>query len=258
MRSFLSLDCETTGLDPTTDKVIEVGWALFDIEQKRLVLAGGEYVNRRLDPKGADDRVNFSDTIKDITKIEHAWLETYGISETAMRARLDTLTAGGLGLEAIVAHHAQFDRAFLKGMGWETELPWICTLNDLPANVGQKSLRYLALDRAVLSFFPHRAMFDAIQCAAVLNTFDFYQVRERSKSPMVILAADVTFKENQKAKNLEFKWERPFRHDDLRIPRTWCKGLKAMDLHDEQVKCGKAGVMTHVVEMPAATNGDTK
>ena len=258
MRSFLSLDCETTGLDPTTDKVIEVGWALFDIEQKRLVLAGGEYVNRRLDPKGADDRVNFSDTIKDITKIEHAWLETYGISETAMRARLDTLTAGGLGLEAIVAHNAQFDRAFLKGMGWETTLPWICTLNDLPGNVGNKSLRYLALDRSVLSFFPHRAMFDAIQCAAVLNTFDFYECRERSKSPMVILAADVTFAENSKAKQHDFRWERPLRHSDLRISKTWVKGLKEMDLRDEQVKCAKDGLMTHIVDLATTTNGEKK
>src|SRR5674476_457138 len=88
VKTFLAIDTETTGLSPETDKVIEVGWALFDIESKKLVLAGGEYVNRRLEPKGADDRVHFSDEIKEITRIEHAWLETYGISETAMRTKL--------------------------------------------------------------------------------------------------------------------------------------------------------------------------
>lgn len=257
MRIFIAIDVETDGLDPTTNKITEYGWSAHDIDLKRLVMIGGRFVNRVNDTDTPDGRHNFSDEIHDLTRIERGWVQTYGVSEERMRRDLDEITLQP-GVEAVVAHNHVFDASFLKQAGWTTELQWVDTLVDLPRNEGNKALRYVALDRQVLSFAPHRAGFDAMMTGAILCTYDFYEVRERSKSPMVILAADVTFKENQKAKNLDFRWERPLRHSDLRIPKTWCKGLKEMDLRDEQVRCGKAGVMTHLVSPLVATNGESK
>ena len=226
MKSFLAIDCETTGLDSATDNVIEVGYALFDIELKRIILAGGEYINRVAFSDKADDRINFSDEIRGITHIERPWLASFGSSaEYFIERILDPLDRRE-DVAAVVAHNAAFDRAFLKNMGWNPGTPWICTQNDLPGNIGNKSLRYLALDRSVLSFFPHRAMFDAIQTGAILNTFDFDEVLVRSQSPTVILAADVTFKEKSKAKKLDFRWERPQRHGDILVNVTRGRGVR--------------------------------
>lgn len=244
-RSFLAIDVETTGLDPATHKIIEVGWGLFDIPRKSLILSGGCYVNRINDDDPPGSRVNLSEEIRGITRIQDSWIRDNGMSESQAFGELRAVI-GRAGPEAMVAHNAPFDKAFLANAGFTSDKTWVCTQRDLPGNVGDKALRYLALDRSVLSFYPHRAAYDAVQCGAVLATFDFDVVLARAQSPTVVLVADVTFKENQKAKDLGFKWERPFRHSEQKIPKSWVKAVKELELADVRRAAGVAGVVTHV------------
>lgn len=269
MRTFLAIDVETTGLSPETDKILEVGFAAFDIGLKKVIGIGTKFVNRKFDfDTETDGREKISDEIHNLTSIEPEWITAFGEGGDAVARFLDDITIGPSGhsrliggVEAIVAHNAPFDRAFLAAMGWETDLPWIDTQLDLPGNVGNKKLQYLALDRGVLSFFPHRAVFDAVQTGQILTTFDFDEVLARAKSPLVVLAAEVSFKENDKAKRLGYMWERPLRHNDLRIRKSWVKGLKALDVRAEQVLAGEKGVMTRIVpesEYTHNSNGGDK
>jgi len=36
-RLVLALDVETTGLLPATDRIVELGWCLFDVDEKEVV-----------------------------------------------------------------------------------------------------------------------------------------------------------------------------------------------------------------------------
>jgi DNA polymerase III alpha subunit (gram-positive type) len=257
MRAFVAIDTETGGLDPAVDKIVEIGYAVFDADRRRLMSVGGWFVNRAKDTDPPDARCEIPPEAFAVNQIEADWVRLHGISEETAARRLDELFALP-GVEAIVGHNFRFDAAMLAAMGWASPVQAIDTMTDLPMGAGNKSLAYVALDHKVLSFFGHRAAWDSVQTGKILCTYQFDEILARSKSPQVILAADVSFRENDKAKRLFFHWERPNRFDNVRVPKAWVKSLKEIDLRDEQVKCGKAGVMTHVVEMPAATNGDPK
>jgi DNA polymerase-3 subunit epsilon len=240
MRTFLTIDTETTGLKDT-DVVTEVGYALYDIEDKRLVMSGGQYVKL---PTG----VTLSKEIQELTKIKPEYLEQFGVEPSVACGWLRDIETA-TNPEAIVAHNAFFDKSFMARLGWTTTRPWICTQNDLPGNVGQSKLRYVALELGTLNFYPkHRAQFDSILCGDILLAFDFDEVLVRAKSPTVILIADVTFKENQRAKDAGFKWERPIRHSEKKVPKNWVLATKELDLQDLRRKCGELGFTTSVFQ----------
>lgn len=256
IRSFVAIDLETGGLSAETDKITEVGIALFDIERKHLALQSGWFVNRVNETDSPDSRYNLSREVYEVTGIEKEWIRDYGMSEETTKARLNEIVTLP-GVLAVVCHNVNFDRSFLAAMGWTTELPYVDTMTDLPANCGNKKLAYLALDRKVLSFHAHRSAYDAVQTGQILCTFSFDEVLARAQSPTVVLAYDVSYKERDKAKRLGAQWEYPTRHSDLRIPKTWCRTLKTLDLRDEQLRAGEAGLMTHVIDPTTIkTNGD--
>jgi DNA polymerase III alpha subunit (gram-positive type) len=257
VRTFIAIDTETNGLDPAVNKIVEIGYAIFDADRRRLMSVGGWFVNRSKDTDAPDSRDEIPPEAFAVNQIEAEWVRLHGVSEEMAVVRLNELFALP-GTVAIVGHNLRFDTAMMAAVGWVPTVQAIDTMTDLPMGAGNKSLAYAALDHKVLSFFGHRAAWDSVQTGKILCTYQFDEILARSKSPQVILAADVSFRENDKAKRLFFHWERPNRFDNVRVPKAWVKSLKEIDLRDEQVRCGKAGVMTHVVEMPAATNGDTK
>ena len=259
MRSFIAIDTETNGLDPATNKIVEIGYAIFDANRRRLMSVGGWFVNRVLATDVPDTRHDIPPEAFAVNEIEADWVRLYGISEEEAVARLNELFASP-GVEAIVCHNFRFDEAMLAHMGWgaPTHVQAVDTMLDLPLGAGNKALAYVALDHKVLAFFGHRAAWDSVTTGKILCTYAFDEILARAKSPQIILAADVAYRENDKAKRLGFHWERPNRFDDTRFAKLWVKSLKELDLRDEQVRCSKAGVMTHVVDITTATNGGAK
>jgi DNA polymerase III subunit epsilon len=242
-RLALAIDVETSGLDPAKDRIIELGFCLFDVDEKEVVLSGGAYV------AGAE----VSPEIQRITGIRPEWPFKFG---KPFERILGALPAPAY-VEAFVAHNAPFDRAFLESETkrheeihrWDLR-PWIDTLTDLPLErePDSKKLRYLALDHGLNPVLAHRAQFDAVLCAQLIGCFDFDKVLERAKSPAVVLRADVSYDDREKAKALGFRWQQVDGVEKV-FTKAWVKRLKTCDLPALREAAGAAKV--RLVEVTA-------
>ncbi len=152
------LDTETTGLDPASDKIIEL--ALVKFEYSR---ATGE-VGRVLEVyDGLEDPG---------MPIPPESTALHGITDEMVRGRRLDATAierllDGVGL--VIAHNAAFDRPFMeRRLPGFSALAWGCSLREVPweeAGIGSGKLEYLAY-RYGFFFDAHRAEID---CRAVLE-----------------------------------------------------------------------------------------
>jgi DNA polymerase-3 subunit epsilon len=152
------LDTETTGLDPASDKIIEL--ALVKFEYSR---ATGE-VGRVLEVyDGLEDPG---------MPIPPESTALHGITDEMVRGRrLDEAAIERLldGVGLVIAHNAAFDRPFVeRRLRGSDSLAWGCSLREVPweeAGIGSGKLEYLAY-RYGFFFDAHRA---AIDCRAVLE-----------------------------------------------------------------------------------------
>jgi DNA polymerase-3 subunit epsilon len=159
---LLAVDLETTGLSPTHDRLLAVGWV--PVDGARIDLSGARRrVVRRDDPGEAV-------TIHGLT---HDDLEA-GRPLTEVLAELEVALAG----RVLLAHHAPFDLAFLDaafraaGERW-TSPPHVCTLElqrRLLTRHGEPAPGSLRLWRArerhgLPPVKAHDALGDALACA---------------------------------------------------------------------------------------------
>ena len=239
-RLVLSLDVETTGLDPAKDQIVELGWCLFDVDEKEVVLSGGSYV------LGAE----VSPEIQRITGIRPEWPKRFGRPLGELLREMDMLAVGRGGTTALVAHNADFDRAFLVTAAAVERLskatltgPWIDTLTDLPheQEPDSRKLRYLALDHGLKPGLAHRAQFDAVLCAQLLSCYPFDEVLARAQSPAVILRADVSYDDREKAKTLNFRWQTIDGVERV-FTKQWVRRVKQCDLPALTVTAKASGV----------------
>ena len=161
---LLALDVETTGLVPTRDRVVSVGWV--PVDGDRLDLAGARrFVVRGDDPGGAAE-------IHGLTRDDL-------VAGTPLPEVLSELRAALEG-RALVAHHARFDLGFLRAAFREVgermpRVAVVCTLTlhkrllraDALAQWPAGALRlWTARERFGLpAGRPHDALGDALACA---------------------------------------------------------------------------------------------
>lgn len=155
---YLVLDTETTGLDPATDRVVEVAATVFDAGEDTL------------------STVVFQSLINPERPIppEASAIHHLTAADVADAPTLDTLTPRLRELAAtadvLVAHNAAFDRSFLPDLG----RPWFCTLRaarhlwpHAPRHSNQVLRYWIPLTVSVQS--PHRAGDDTQVTAALLR-----------------------------------------------------------------------------------------
>lgn len=158
---FLVVDTETTGIDPTTCKVVEMAYVLTDLNGP---LAHGSYL------------VNPGCPIPAEASAVHHLVDEDVANEPSLEVVLADLPLQlrGFKVGAFSAHNAQFDAAFLPTL---RQRPWICTYRLarrlLPdsAAYGNQFLRYdLKLDvPEAKGLAAHRALADAFVTAATLR-----------------------------------------------------------------------------------------
>ena len=170
-RLGLIVDIETTGLDPASDRIIELACLPFHFSSEGVlydVLPG---------------YAGFEDPGQ---PLHEEVVRLTGITDDQLRGqRLDDQAVTTLATPAnlIIAHNAAFDRCFLeRRFPLFVDKPWACSMGQVPwaeEGLGSAKLDYL-LSRLGFFFDDHRAMAD---CRAVLHLLSLQAPPQRPADP---------------------------------------------------------------------------
>jgi DNA polymerase-3 subunit epsilon len=111
--------------------------------------------------------------------------------------------------DAIVAHNAAFDRAWIDPL-LPTALPWICTCEGIrwPGLRLNPSLTDLALAYDVPVWAAHRALTDCIYLAQVFERDgNLRQHIAEGLEPRRLVIAKVSYDDREQAKTAGFRWD---------------------------------------------------
>lgn len=196
----LILDTETTGLDPAVDCCIEVACILYDLELATPLASYSSLIRAESNAAEAVNRIPVL-----------ALSEAYGARESSQ------VWAGVAHFanraDAIVAHRADFDRAFVN-KPLRTQLPWVCSKFHVewPRGKSGDSLVPLALAHGLGIVSAHRAMTDCDILARLLTRVaemghPLVALFDRAMRPRVKVAAVVSYDDREMAKAAGFAWE---------------------------------------------------
>lgn len=230
MKRILILDTETSGTDATTDHIVELGWILYDLEHASIVSMRSDLVSCRGNAAAAVNRIPEALAREADLLVEDAIMEMKFIARDVL---------------AVVAYHAEFDRAFVQvadggpllrytttpadgeAAKAAAEIPWVCAMNDLEwpkASGGSRSLVALALAHDLGVAHAHRALADCELLARLFSRAhelgaDLPAMLQRGLRPKVRVIARVSYAERDKAKAAGFQWD----------GKVWARSMPAED-----------------------------
>ena len=105
---IVSLDLETTGVDNSKDKIIEIGATKYDIAENTK-----EYFSQLVNPM-----TQISEFIEDLTGISNSDVESMPIIDEVKKNFEDFYLDHEDNQHLIIAHNANFDIGFLKSNGF--------------------------------------------------------------------------------------------------------------------------------------------
>lgn len=247
----LGLDFETTGLDITKARIIEIGAIMYRVEN--CVWDKVASYSTLIYDLG-DDRIT-----PETTKITGITQEEIESSGKPLIPSIELLAKMGLEADMIVCHNAQFDggmlRETVKRHNLDVHIPcinpmlaahWLCSVMDLKSNRDYKcrTLSHLALDRgiAVDPSLLHRAVADVELMGKMLTAAkaDPVLMLEYQQSPWVFLQAIIPppWEDGGKGKDaatkLGYSWQKARGTDGPEFTKTWVKRVKECDLEDER------------------------
>jgi DNA polymerase-3 subunit epsilon len=197
---ILILDTETTGLSPEQGVCIEVGAVLFDVGSRAVLQQLSFLLPCQANPAEAINGIPAA-----VTRLPQP-------TEAAL-ALFGALVAAA---DAVVAHHAAFDRQwFGHGALPALAIPWICSMEDIrwPAELqlrANPSLRDLALAHGVPVWAAHRALTD---CDYLVHVFQRCAQLEgllvAAQEPRELYRARLSYSERHLAREAGFRWNEP-------------------------------------------------
>jgi DNA polymerase-3 subunit epsilon len=233
MNNVLFLDTETSGLDPAKDRIVELGCVRWSIEHACILSAWSTLI------QGATNEA------EKVNRIPAAALAGASPREATF-SLLGQIVAKS---DVIVAHNAEFDRAFLPPLG----KPWVCSMDDLPWTDDPKgfaSLVSLALNFGLGVASAHRALTDCLLLARLFERLvergvDVRKFLEHGLRPKALFKSLAPFEEKDKVKSFGFHWAPlPGEPPDAK-PTTWWKRMAVEDagvLPFRVQQCGEARV----------------
>ncbi len=149
------IDVETTGLDPYTDEVIELGLVLFSYDRSGITGIIDTYSGLR-EPRG---------------EISRGAYNVHGLAkEHLIGHQLDTEKIKSMLEQAdfLIAHNASFDKGFVtKLFPSAKKMRWYCTMRGIRWQ-GRRSLQGLLHEHDILPVQSHRALDDAKSVISLL------------------------------------------------------------------------------------------
>lgn len=200
-------DIETTGLLEDDKAVMtELGYAIWDIEDDRIVEAESEIVDIK------DKEV--PEKITELTGITRRLSKIYGNSLKTI------LSHFGMVLKecdaSLTRNGLRFDWPFLmrEANREAVTLPKTILIDDYydieyPSWVTGGTLSHVAADHGFLNPFPHSALGDAMTLIRVmqLGKYNMKDAYESAKHPIVEVRAFVSYDDNHLAKERKFRWD---------------------------------------------------
>lgn len=158
---ILVLDTETTGLDHSRDKIIELALLRVDVDSTTGLPVGDVAVYDALEDPG----LPISKEIQAITGISTEMVRGQHLDEARIAAMLSDA-------DLVIAHNAGFDRPFCEArLPAFADLPWGCSFADIDwkkEGRGSAKLEYLAMEMGWF-YDAHRAEMDCHALLAVLS-----------------------------------------------------------------------------------------
>lgn len=224
---ILGLDYETTGLDPETKQVIEVGLQLWDWDLGVPVNEMGYIVNH--------ENLIWDEGFEQKSKVTTDMCRKYGISSKNGLKRIHIMIQSADYMCA--QNGGAFDRLFYQSWCRREGLPdprpemvWIDTNLDIEIPEGNsRRLAYMAADHGLCPHNAHRALADVDQMMNILKKHDINRAIESAKTPTITIEALVRYDDREKAKVLGYHAE----YDNGKF-KFWIKTIKQFSLEAER------------------------
>ena len=202
----LVLDTETTGLDQSKEKIIELALLRVDIDISTGLPVGDVQVYDGLEDPG----IPIPKEVQGITGINDAMVRGQSLDETRIARLLE-------GVDLVIAHNAGFDRPFVEArLPAFRNLAWACSFADIgwrEQGRGSAKLESLALE---LGYFydAHRAEMDCHALLAVLarplpqatNTGLAHLITQAAQGSYRLQATNAPFDAKDKLKARAYRW----------------------------------------------------
>ncbi|MEY4631450.1 MAG: polymerase polC-type [Pseudomonadota bacterium] len=218
------VDLETTGVDPKSDRIVEVGIVEFAVgtagegEAKPRVYLVGTY-------SGLEDPGRpLSPEIAKLTGLSDEVLAGRKVDWEQVRAMLSRATV-------VVAHNAPFDRAFLEARPELAglKLHWACSIrhiNWLKHGFKTRALNYLAADHGFVNPFAHRALFDCATTFRLVTPYLDELIRRSYLREYLISATGAPFETKDVLRTHGYRWNPE--------ARVWAKSILEDELAEER------------------------
>lgn len=165
LNTILLYDCETNGVDPEKDDVVEAAGLLWDVRHESTV--AGFSITYHAEHNAAEH----------INGVPAALVRERGTAPAEAWKRVDAWMKRA---DYVVAHNAGFDRSFVpKTM--QNVRPWICTQDDVdwPKAGADRGLISLLLSHGLGVSHAHRALVDVMNMARLFERCGEMGVRPR-------------------------------------------------------------------------------
>ena len=200
------LDTETTGLDHSRDKIIELALLRVDIDLLTGLPVGEVQVYDELEDPG----IPIPKEVQDITGISNAMVQGHRLNE----ARIASLLGG---VDLVIAHNAGFDRPFCEvRLATFSRVAWACSFADIPwREQGKRSAKLESLAQDMGWFYDaHRAEMDCHALLAVLavklpqlpHTGLAHLMNQARKPSYRLMATNAPFDAKDKLKARGYRW----------------------------------------------------
>jgi DNA polymerase-3 subunit epsilon len=230
------LDTETTGLDRSKDKIIELAMLRVAVDAQTGMPVGGVSVYDALEDPGQP----IPREVQALTGITNAMVRGQRLDEAGIARMLS-------GADLVVAHNAAFDRPFAEARfeGFST-LPWACSIADIDWKAqGRSSARLENLANAMGWFYnAHRAEMDCHALLTVLaaplpgltQTGLAHLLTAAARPSFRLQASGAPFEAKDLLKNRSYRWNK-----DLRVWHTSLPDEEALQAECEWLRTNVYG-----------------
>ena len=206
MQREIVLDTETTGLDQTRDKIMELALLRVDVDVDTGMPVGPVQVYDGLEDPG----MPIPREVQDITGIDDSMVQGQRLDEERVLAMLD-------GADLVIAHNAGFDRPFVEARFPQARaMAWACSFADInwkEQGRGSAKLESLARDKGWF-YDAHRAEMDCHALLAVLaaplpklaHTGLSQLIAQAGKPSYRLQATNAPFDAKDKLKARGYRW----------------------------------------------------